>query len=124
MVHSHWLFILAMTAVVRNMTDNEELKSSIDKLTKSVKSIQNELLTLKRGAIHSGSNLQLLPDTQQSSTDVVADDNSSPTKKARAGDEDPTTDDEELEDCEVIQTPSWCYQKQCQRSLKQPSELN
>ena len=41
-----------------NMSGNEELTKTIESLTQSVKSIQDELLTLKRGATHSGLNPQ------------------------------------------------------------------
>lgn len=50
---------------------NKELVKAIQTLTQSVKSIQDDLLMLKRGATHNGSDPQS-SGTQQSNTDVVS----------------------------------------------------
>ena len=86
------------------MASNEELVKTIEMLAESVKSIQDELMTLKRGAIHIGVDPQSSSGTQQSSTDVSASDDPPPSKKPRMDDGESTTD-EEPEDCEDIQAP-------------------
>jgi len=84
------------------MASNEELAKTIETLTVSIKSIQDDLLMLKCGAIHSGSNPQSSSGMQQSSTDVVASNNTPHGKKSRV-DEEFATDDEEQVDCEDVQ---------------------
>ena len=76
------------------MADNEELAKSIESLTKSVKSIQDDLLMLKHGTTHSGLNLQSSSGTQQSDGNDLAGDNLPPGKKPRIEEEDPATDEE------------------------------
>ena len=86
------------------MSSNEELARTIEMLADSVKSIQDELVTLKRGAIHNGVNPQSSSGTQQSTTDVVASDDPPPSKKQRVDDGDSATDDDP-EDCEDLHAP-------------------
>ena len=85
------------------MADNEELVKSIESLTKSVKSIQDDLLMLKRGTTHSGLNPQSPSGTQQSDGNDMAGDNLPPGKKPRIEEEeeDPATESEEGEDTQV-----------------------
>ena len=83
---------------------NEELAKTIQTLTESVKSIQDDLSTLKCGAIHNGSDPQS-SGTQQSNTDVVASDDTPPSKKPRVDKVESATNEEDLEDGEDAQTP-------------------
>ena len=99
-------FYLAVTGVVvsYDMATNEELAKNLETLTESVKSIQDKIVTLERGATHSGVDpLQSGSGTQHSSTDH-ADLNPPPSKKTRLED-DEVNSDEEAEDTDVSQGP-------------------
>ena len=65
------------------MSGNEELTKTIELLAENVKSIKDELPTLKRGATQNGSNLQSSAGMQQSDASILTGDDPSPGKKAR-----------------------------------------
>ena len=85
------------------MSGNEELTKTIESLMESVKSIKDELQTLKRGAIQNGSNSQSLAGMQQSDASILTGDDPPSGKKARIEEEDPATDEEpdDWEDSQV-----------------------
>ena len=70
-------------------------------LVENVKSIQDEVVTLKRQAIHIGAKPQSLSAMQNSGRDVVARNEPPPRKKTRVIDGDTTED--ELEECVDLQ---------------------
>ena len=86
------------------MSGNEELTKTIESLAESVKSIKDELQTLKRGAIQNGSNPQSSAGAQQSEASISTGADPPPGKKARMEEEDPVTD-EEPDDWEDSQAP-------------------
>ena len=91
---------------------NKELSKTLEMLTASVKSIQDELGTLKRRATYGGTDPQQSGfgiGTQQSSTDS-ADLNPPPNKKVRMEEDEATSIDEtasvdEAEDIDMVQGP-------------------
>ena len=86
------------------MSGNKELTKMIESLAESVKSIKDELQTLKRVVIQNGSNPQSSASTQQSEASILTGGDPPPGKKARMEEEDPATD-EEPDDWEDSQAP-------------------
>ena len=70
MVHFHWLFTWLRQQVRIVMSGNKELTKTIESLAESVKSIKDELQTLKHSAIQNGSNPQSSVGTQQSKASI------------------------------------------------------
>jgi len=99
-------FYLAVTVVVVwcDMATNEELAKNFKTLSECVKTIQDKMVTLERGATHSGADpLQSGPGTQHSSTDPAGL-SPPPRKKTRLEDE-VVISNEETEDTDVSQGP-------------------
>ena len=85
------------------MADSKDLKKTLETLSSSVKSIQDELATLKRGATHSGTDPQQSGSGMQlSSTDVAG---LNPPPKRIKVDEEEANSDEEAEDFDATQGP-------------------
>ena len=65
------------------MSGNEELTKAIESLMENIKSIKDELQTLKHSAIQNGLNPQSLSSMQQSNASVLTSDDPPPGKKTR-----------------------------------------
>ena len=86
------------------MATSEELAKSLEILSESVKSIQDKLAMLERGATHSGADLQQSGSSMQYSSSHLAGLNPPPNKKARQEDEE-SNSDKEVEDTNAPQGP-------------------
>ena len=87
------------------MADSKELKKTLETLSLSVKSIQDELAKLKHGATHSGTDPQQSGSGMQySSTDLAG--LNPPPKRIRV-DKDEVNSDEEAEDLYMSQGPNF-----------------
>ena len=86
------------------MASNEELQKTLQILSTSVKSIQDELTTLKRGAIQNGADLQQSGSSKQSSSTDLAGLTLPPQKRTRQEDDEGISDDE-VEDNDTSQGP-------------------
>jgi len=90
-------FYLVVTAVMCSRY-NEDLVKTIMDLTQNVKSMQDELTTLKkRGSTQSGINDPLTLSSSQYS-DIIVNDNPPLNKKHMADDQDEQASDDELDD--------------------------
>ena len=63
------------------MSGNKELTKKIESFTESIKSIKDDLQTLKRSAIQNGSNPQSSSGMQQSNASILTGDDPLPVKK-------------------------------------------
>ena len=86
------------------MATSEELAKNLETLSESIKSIQDKLATLERGATHSGADPQQSGSGTQYSSSDLAGLNPPPNKKARHEDEE-SNSDEEAEDIDASQGP-------------------
>ena len=99
-----FLFGCDSSRLLCDMATSEELAKNLETLTESVKSIQDKLVTLERGATHSGTDpLQAGSGMQHSSTDLAGL-NPPPSKKTRVEEEE-VISDEELEDTDASHGP-------------------
>ena len=80
--------------------NNEELSKTVENLAESVKSMQDQLMMLTRGATHNGTSPQYNSSLQNSSTNLDTSLIPPPNKKTRLKDEEDESD-EELEEVDT-----------------------